>query len=428
MSSLSVNLSSGEEFLISNSTNSTNVTRAEYEYTFLYDPPLEELIPVSIIYGITLVLGMMGNILVIFSVTRYQQMLTVTNTFLLSLASADLLLIIICVPVKFAAFFSYMWRFGEFLCKSVHYIQNVSTICSVATLTFMSLERYYAIVHPMKAKYSCTVGKARRACIFIWVLSFVLALPILIGRVHITVGLYRKATWCIKEWTNPTYSILYEIYMFCIILAFPFSIMTFAYVRICQELWFMSQHRSIMRNDSRLSCISKISNSKNQQVTALKVKFVDDDNTKKQVIKMLVAIIIIFVVCWAPITFNNLLVAFKILPGLHIGQFKYMREAFHIMSYANSCVNPIVYGFMSKNFRQTFVKSLCGCLRGKDYIRRQVFKSQTEVSYMADDAYPARWVCQEQKGMLSNQSTIDEDFIDIDDNKDCSETVIVTGM
>ena len=147
-----------------------------------------------------------------------------------------------------------------------------------------------------------------------------------------------------------------------------------------------------------------------------------------QVIKMLVAIILIFVVCWAPITVNNLLVAFKILPGLHIGSLKYMREAFHIMSYANSCVNPIVYGFMSKNFRQTFVKSLCGCLRGKEYIRRQVFKSQTEVSYMTEDAYPTRWTSQEQKGMLSNQSTIDEDFIDIDENKECSENVTVTGM
>ncbi|XP_060582403.1 QRFP-like peptide receptor [Ruditapes philippinarum] len=422
------NFSVGVEFVLSNSSNYTNTSHTEYEYHALSEPPLEELIPVSIIYGITLVLGMLGNILVIFSVTRYQQMLTVTNTFLLSLASADLLLVIICVPVKFAAFFSYVWRFGEFLCKTVHYVQNVSTICSVATLTFMSLERYYAIVHPMKAKYSCTVGKARRACIFLWVLSFILALPILIGRVHITVGLYRKATWCIKEWKNPTYSILYEIYMFCIILAFPVLIMSFAYIRICQELWFMSQHRSIMRNDSRLSCISKISNSKSQQVTALKVKFVDDDNTKRQVIKMLVAIILIFVICWAPITVNNLLVAFKILPGLHIGSVKYMREAFHIMSYANSCVNPIVYGFMSKNFRQTFVKSLCGCLRGKEYIRRQVFKSQTEVSYMTEDAYPARWTTQEQKGMLSNQSTIDEDFIDIDDNKECSENVLSTGM
>ena len=91
---------------------------------------------------------------------------------------------------------------------------------------------------------------------------------------------------------------------------------------------------------------------------------------------MLVAIVLVFVLCWAPILTNNILVAFEVLPELHIGAYKYMREAFHIMSYANSCVNPIVYGFMSRNFRKTFIRSLCGCLRGKQYVRKLTFKSQ----------------------------------------------------
>ena len=69
-------------------------------------------------------------------------------------------------------------------------------------------------------------------------------------QVHITVGLYRKATWCIKEWKSEAYGVLYEVYMFVIILAFPASIMTFAYVKICQELWFMSNARSMLRSES----------------------------------------------------------------------------------------------------------------------------------------------------------------------------------
>ncbi|XP_052777813.1 gastrin/cholecystokinin type B receptor-like [Mya arenaria] len=414
-----------------NATDDNMTFVNEYEYQAFTDPPLEELIPVSVVYGITLVLGMVGNILVIFSVTRYQQMMTTTNTFLLSLATADLLLVLICVPVKFAAFFSYMWRFGEFLCKFVHYIQNVSTVCSVATLTFMSLERYYAIVHPMRAKYSCTVGKARKICALLWVLSFLLALPILIGRVHITVGLFRKATWCIKEWTSPAYSITYEVYMNCIILVLPATIMTFAYVKICQELWFMTNARNLMRSESRSSSGSKYSTK--GQGSALKVvKFVDDDITKKQVVKMLVAIIVIFVLCWAPISINNLLVAFRIVPPLHVGIVKYLREAFHIMAYANSCVNPVVYGFMSKNFRQTFQKSLCGCIRGQDYVRRQVFKSQTEVSFLSYDSYPSRhWNnIAESKSMLSNQSTVDEDeILDIESSKETDNLrEAVTGI
>ena len=43
---------------------------------------------------------------------------------------------------QFAKWFSYTWTFGEFLCKGVHFLQNISVICSVLTLTMMSIERY----------------------------------------------------------------------------------------------------------------------------------------------------------------------------------------------------------------------------------------------------------------------------------------------
>jgi hypothetical protein len=41
-----------------------------------------------------------------------------------------------------AKLFSYTWSMGFFLCKGVHYLQNVSAICSVLTLTAMSIERW----------------------------------------------------------------------------------------------------------------------------------------------------------------------------------------------------------------------------------------------------------------------------------------------
>lgn len=74
-----------------------------YEYEYDADPgyiPIEQLIPVSIVYGVTLVLGLLGNSLVIVSVAKFKNMQNVTNMFLLSLATADLLLVMICVPVK----------------------------------------------------------------------------------------------------------------------------------------------------------------------------------------------------------------------------------------------------------------------------------------------------------------------------------------
>ena len=69
--------------------------------------PLREIIPVTIVYGLTLVIGVVGNSLVIFSIGRYRRMQNVTNIFLTSLASADLLLVLLCVPVK--VLFSSSW-------------------------------------------------------------------------------------------------------------------------------------------------------------------------------------------------------------------------------------------------------------------------------------------------------------------------------
>lgn len=76
-----------------------NSSYYQYDYTDS-ELPLEELIPVGVVYGATLLLGIAGNALVIFSVSRYHQMKTITNTFLLSLATADLFLVLVCIPVK----------------------------------------------------------------------------------------------------------------------------------------------------------------------------------------------------------------------------------------------------------------------------------------------------------------------------------------
>ena len=59
-----------------------------------------KFIPSFIIYSIVFIIGSIGNILVIFSFCYLKKLQTITNLFLLSLATADLLIILICVPVK----------------------------------------------------------------------------------------------------------------------------------------------------------------------------------------------------------------------------------------------------------------------------------------------------------------------------------------
>lgn len=103
----------GEKFIYNNVSylpikeNKTEEEKNESDtdYDYDYDEShnifnWSELIPTLVVYGATMVIGIAGNSLIIFTICRYRRMKSTTNVFLASLASADLLLIIICIPVK----------------------------------------------------------------------------------------------------------------------------------------------------------------------------------------------------------------------------------------------------------------------------------------------------------------------------------------
>ena len=91
----------------SNQTN--NMSDLEFYYHYIYDyeeasdftpAELRVMIPVAVFYGLMLLLGTIGNVLVIYCVAKFKRMKSITNQLLLSLASADLLLTLFCVPIK----------------------------------------------------------------------------------------------------------------------------------------------------------------------------------------------------------------------------------------------------------------------------------------------------------------------------------------
>lgn len=94
---------------------------------------------------------------------------------------------------------------------------------------------------------------------------------------------------------------------------------------------------------------------------------------------MLFIVVLLFAICWGPILIQNVLTAFDYIDVLHVGWLKPMRQTFFLMSYMNSCVNPVVYAFMSKNFREMFKLAICSCVRGSKYVRN--YKYNRAVSF-----------------------------------------------
>nr|XP_012223247.1 PREDICTED: pyroglutamylated RFamide peptide receptor-like isoform X3 [Linepithema humile]XP_012223248.1 PREDICTED: pyroglutamylated RFamide peptide receptor-like isoform X3 [Linepithema humile] len=240
-----------------NGTNTTDLLDFDYDLDeSLSNFNWAELAPVLVVYTLTFILGLVGNVVIIASTLcpRLRPLpATPTNVFLGGLATADLLLIIFCIPVKIAKLFSYTWTMGLFLCKAVHYMQSVSAICSVVTLTAMSIERYYAIVHPMRAQYTCTISQARKIVIITWIAAFLLGIPMVFTQTHKKVGLRLIAYWCVRDSQAGLLWRAHEVYMLVLVLVLPLIVMAFCYTTICWEIWRVMQRRYHMTSRHALN-------------------------------------------------------------------------------------------------------------------------------------------------------------------------------
>ncbi|XP_076679790.1 pyroglutamylated RF-amide peptide receptor isoform X5 [Andrena cerasifolii] len=333
---------------MSNKTNATN-DFLDYDITESFSHfDWTELGPVIVVYSLTFCLGLIGNVVIIASTLcpRLRPLpATPTNVFLGGLASADLLLIIFCIPVKVAKLFSYTWTMGLFLCKSVHYMQSVSAICSVVTLTAMSIERYYAIVHPMRAQYTCTISQARRIVIATWVTSFLLGIPMIFTQTHKVVGQKVIAYWCVRDSDTGLLWRAHEVYMLMLVLVVPLTVMTFCYTAICWEIWRVMKRRYHMTSRHALSPnnldtesipMAERSGERNGRRSYREDRQTEEESrTMKQVVKMLVAVVVLFAICWGPILVDNMLTAYGFLPRIKTGTYKHLNTAFQLMAYFN---------------------------------------------------------------------------------------------
>lgn len=74
---------------------------------------------------------------------------------------------------------------------------------------------------------------------------------------------------------------------------------------------------------------------------------------------MVVIIVAMFVFCWLPFYALNIINLLVSLPGEYQGLYYFVV----VLGYANSCANPILYGFLSDNFKRGFRKALCRSTR-----------------------------------------------------------------
>lgn len=102
------------------------------------------------VYALLFVFGSFGNGLVIISVIRSSRLRTVTNTYLFNIAVADSLLLL-SIPFLILTILAKGWIFGAVLCKMYFNFIHINQYVSSLLLAALSIDRYLAVCHPIRA-------------------------------------------------------------------------------------------------------------------------------------------------------------------------------------------------------------------------------------------------------------------------------------
>ncbi|KAF7667202.1 hypothetical protein LDENG_00073170 [Lucifuga dentata] len=304
----------------------------EDEHPFLTDAWL-----VPLFFSLIMLVGLVGNSLVIYVISKHRQMRTATNFYIANLAATDIIFLVCCVPFTATLYPLPGWIFGNFMCKFVAFLQQVTVQATCITLTAMSGDRCYVTIYPLKSLHHRTPRIAMIVSICIWIGSFILSIPILMYQ-RIEKGYwYGPRQYCVERFPSKAHERAFILYQFIAAYLLPVLTISFCYTLMVKRVGQPT--------------VEPVDN--NYQVNQLSERTI---SIRSKVSKMVIVIVLLFTVCWGPIQFFALFQSFYPNYQPNYATYKIKTWA-NCMSYANSSVNPIVYGFMGASFQKSFRKT-----------------------------------------------------------------------
>ncbi|XP_067914414.1 somatostatin receptor type 2-like [Heterodontus francisci] len=305
----------------------SNVTQNSSKPSSKADVDMSGSVLLPFIYFVVCLVGLSGNTLVIYVILRYAKMKTVTNIYILNLAIADELFMVglpfIAIQVALAH-----WPFGQAACRVLMTVDGINQFTSIFCLTVMSIDRYLAVVHPIRSSKWRKPRVAKLVNGAVWFISLLVILPIMI---YSGVQTRHGRSSCTITWPgqDASWYTAFVIYTFVLGFFLPLTVICLCYLMI----------------------IIKV------KASGIRVGSSKRKKSEKKVTKMVSIVVAVFVFCWLPFyIFNFLSLAVEVKPTPATKGFY---EFVVILSYANSCANPILYAFLSDNFKKSFQNVLC---------------------------------------------------------------------
>ncbi|KAM9362342.1 neuromedin-U receptor 1 [Symphorus nematophorus] len=313
-------------------------------------------LPVTTVYLLIFLTGLSGNLLTCAVIAKHKKMRNPTNLYLVSLAVSDLLVLLFGMPLEiYDLWQNYPFPFGEGGCYFKTFLFETVCFASILNVTALSVERYIAVLHPLKTRYLATNQHAKRVITIVWLVSMICAIPntSLHGIFYLPERMEESAICTVLKplWI---YNMVMQITTVCFYFV-PMIVISVLYL-------VMGLHLGRERRQPRGSLGKNCGSNTHRKITV--------NGRRRQVNKMLSIVVAVFGVCWAPFHIERLLwSSISQWTDLMHNIYQYVHILSGVFFYLSSAVNPIIYSLLSTRFRECFRELMCSQAEDNSSVR-----------------------------------------------------------
>uniref|UniRef100_UPI00398F84E6 relaxin-3 receptor 1-like n=1 Tax=Pristiophorus japonicus TaxID=55135 RepID=UPI00398F84E6 len=281
---------------------------------------------ISIVYSLVCALGLVGNLLVLYLLqSRYAKKKSTMTILVMGLAVTDFQFVLTMPFWAVDTAMDFSWPFGKVMCKLVSSVTVMSMYASVFFLTVMSITRYCSVSQSLKMKKNSSRYSDKLVCLSIWVVACVATLP---HAIYSTTVVLADEELCIVKFLNndPQFWLgLYQIFKVSVGFILPLITISVCYLLL---LRFVNGKEMGSGHPRRTS----------------------------KVTRSVTIVVLSFFLCWLPNQAITVWSAFIKLNVVHFTGGFYTTQAYVFpiticLAHSNSCLNPILYCLMRREFR-----------------------------------------------------------------------------
>ncbi|XP_062857017.1 putative P2Y purinoceptor 10 [Trichomycterus rosablanca] len=281
--------------------------------------------------------GLLGNSLALWILCRFKSKKTKAIIFMINLAIADLAHVL-SLPLRIYYYMNHTWPFGKVMCLLCFYLKYLNMYASIAFLVCISIQRCAFLMHPF-----CAKRWKRRYDVYIslvvWLIVGLCCSPFILMRSNLD---SQNTSSCFKDLPTKKVALgtAVAIISFGELLGFvtPLTI-----ISCCTYFIVRSLRQSINTSAST--------------------------NEKKRALRMVLVCTGVFVCCFVPYHINFMLYMLVSQCIITQGTMQQAILRFHPISLCiaslNCCLNPLIYYFLTTEFRQQLSRQGSSILRGR---------------------------------------------------------------